>query len=338
MHRLLGLILLLASLAVGWVWMDYRAFETTPLQLPDGGAVVVLPPGGSVSSLAEELVQRGYLREGWSWYLRWLAWSTDRAGRLKAGEFQLAPGTRPGALLDLLVSGKVIQYPLTVIEGWTFRQMLEAVRAHPAIRRTLDGLDDAGVMARLGRPGEHPEGRFYPDTYHFPRGTTDADFLARAYRRMQAVVDEAWERRASDLPYASPDEALVLASIVEKESAVAGERPEIAGVFVRRLRRGMRLQADPTVIYGLGGEFDGNLRRRDLEADNPYNTYTRTGLPPTPICLPGGGALRAALAPAEGNALYFVARGDGTHQFSPTLEEHQRAVTRYQLRKSGRSE
>jgi UPF0755 protein len=338
MHRFLGLILLLASLAVGWVWMDYRAFETTPLQVPDDGAVVVLPPGGSVASLAEDLVQRGYLRAGWAWYLRWLAWSTDRAGRLKAGEYRLEPGTGPGTLLDLLVSGKVIQYPLAVIEGWTFRQMLEAVRAHEAIRPTLDGLDDAGIMARLGRPGEHPEGRFYPDTYHFPRGTTDVEFLTRAYRRMQAVVDEAWTRRAPDLPYASPYEALVLASIVEKESAVAGERGQIAGVFVRRLRKGMRLQADPTVIYGLGGEFDGNLRRRHLETDTPYNTYTRTGLPPTPICLPGGDALRAALAPAEGTALYFVARGDGTHHFSPTLDEHQRAVTRYQVRKSGRAE
>jgi UPF0755 protein len=232
----------------------------------------------------------------------------------------------------------VIQYALTVIEGWTFRQMLEAVRAHEAIRRTLDGLDDAGIMARLGRPGEHPEGRFYPDTYHFPRGTTDAEFLTRAHRKMQAAVEEAWGRRAAGLPYASPYEALVLASIVEKESGVAAERDQIAGVFVRRLRKGMKLQADPTVIYGLGTEFDGNLRRRDLEADNPYNTYTRTGLPPTPISLPGGGALRAAVAPAEGTALYFVAKGDGTHHFSATLDEHQRAVTRFQLRRSGRPE
>ncbi len=338
MHRLLGLILLGASLAIGWVWMDYRAFENTSLQLPDSGAVLVLPPGGSVASLADELVQKGYLREGWAWYLRWLAWSSDRAGRLKAGEYRLEPGTRPGALLDLLVSGKVIQYALTVIEGWTFRQMLEAVRGHEAIRRTLDGLDDAGIMARLGHPGEHPEGRFYPDTYRFPRGTTDADFLARAYRRMQSVIDEAWSGRAGELPYASPYQALVLASIVEKESGTASERDQVAGVFVRRLRKGMKLQADPTVIYGLGAEFDGNLRRRDLETDTPYNTYTRTGLPPTPICLPGGGALRAALAPADGAALYFVAKGDGTHHFSPTLEEHQRAVARFQLRKSGRAE
>ncbi len=338
MHRLLGLILLGASLAIGWVWMDYRAFENTSLQLPDSGAVLVLPPGGSVASLADELVQKGYLREGWAWYLRWLAWSSDRAGRLKAGEYRLEPGTRPGALLDLLVSGKVIQYALTVIEGWTFRQMLEAVRGHEAIRRTLDGLDDAGIMARLGHPGEHPEGRFYPDTYRFPRGTTDADFLARAYRRMQSVIDEAWSGRAGELPYASPYQALVLASIVEKESGTASERDQVAGVFVRRLRKGMKLQADPTVIYGLGAEFDGNLRRRDLETDTPYNTYTRLGLPPTPICLPGGGALRAALAPADGAALYFVAKGDGTHHFSPTLEEHQRAVARFQLRKSGRAE
>jgi len=333
MHRVLGLLILLASLGGGWLWMDYRQFEQAPLALPAEGAVYTLPSGGSVLTLGSDLVAAGYLPPRHAWYLRWLAWSSGRAAKLKAGEYRLAPALTPSGLLDLLVSGKVIQYPLTIVEGWTFRQLRDAVRGHEALRHTLDGLDEGAVMAVIGRPGEHPEGRFFPDTYLFPRGTTDQEFLTRAYKRMGTVLDEAWRQRADGLPLKSPYDALILASIIEKESAVAAERPQIGGVFARRLQKGMKLQTDPTVIYGLGEAFDGDLRRADLERDTPYNTYTRAGLPPTPICLPGQGAIEAATRPADGKSLYFVAKGDGTHQFSASLEEHQRAVNEFQKKR-----
>ncbi len=236
-------------------------------------------------------------------------------------------------MLDRIVAGRVIQYPLTIVEGWTFRQLRQALAAHPQLTQTLAGLSDAEIMARLGRPGAHPEGWFLPDTYHFPKGFTDEAFLRRALTAMEQRLTQVWERRAPDTPLNDPYQALVLASIIEKETGVAAERAEIAGVFARRLRLGMRLQTDPTVIYGLGEAFDGNLRRRDLEADTPYNTYTRPGLPPTPIALPGLAALEAAAQPAAGDALYFVADGQGGHVFSRTLEEHHRAVRRYQQRK-----
>ena len=335
MHRVIGLLLLIASFGGGWVWMDYREFEQAPLNLPADGVTYTLPQGGSAGSLTGDLVAAGYLPARWSPYVRWMAWSSGRAARLKAGEYRLAPGLTASGLLDLLVSGKVVQYPLTIVEGWTFRQLRDAVRQHAALRQTLEGLDDAAVMAALGRPGEHAEGRFFPDTYLFPRGTTDLEFLGRAYKRMGTVLDEAWRQRATGLPLKDPYQALILASIVEKESGVAAERPQIAGVFARRLQKGMKLQADPTVIYGLGEAFDGNLRRSDLETDTPYNSYTRTGLPPTPICLPGRAAIQAAVSPAEGNELYFVARGDGSHQFSASLDEHQRAVNQFQRKRSG---
>jgi UPF0755 protein len=222
---------------------------------------------------------------------------------------------------------------LTLVEGWNFREVLEAVREHPVIVDTLPAEATASdVMALLGHPDEHPEGRFFPDTYLFPRDTTDVQFLMRAFERMETILEDEWEQRAAELPLKDPYEALILASIIEKETGRADERTEIAGVFIRRLRKGMLLQTDPTVIYGLGDSFDGNLRRRDLEADNPYNTYRRAGLTPTPIAMPGRDAIHAALHPADGDALYFVAKGDGSHQFSATLGEHNRAVRRYQLK------
>jgi UPF0755 protein len=207
------------------------------------------------------------------------------------------------------------------------------VRRHKALKQTLEGLEDGQIMARIGLTGIHPEGRFYPDTYHFPRGATDAEFLLRAYRRMQAVLQAAWEKRDEQLPLKSPDEALILASIIERETGVSEERGKIAGVFIRRLRKGMRLQTDPTVIYGLGAAYDGNIKRRDLLRDTPYNTYLHSGLTPTPIAMPGRAAIEAALHPAAGNALYFVATGDGGHIFSATLEEHNRAVRKYQIKR-----
>ena len=253
--------------------------------------------------------------------------------RLKAGEFQLRQGTNPEQLLEQFASGQVVQHSLTLIEGETFGDMMLRISQHNVLEHTLASLDNAAVMAAIGKPDEHPEGRFLPETYYFPRGTSDVEFLRRAYQDMHEFLLGAWEKRDPDLPLKTSYEALVLASIVEKETGVAAERPQIAGVFVRRLRKGMRLQTDPTVIYGIGDSFDGDIRYRDLRTDTPYNTYTRFGLPPTPIALPGREAILAVLHPDDGNSLYFVARGDGSHHFSSTLKEHNRAVDRYQRKR-----
>jgi UPF0755 protein len=231
--------------------------------------------------------------------------------------------------MEQLVAGKVFLHQLTVVEGWRFTELLQAVRTHPAIRAgTLDG---AGIMAELGEPGVHPEGQFFPDTYYFPSGTTDIELLRTAHQALRAHLDTAWEARQADIALQNPYEALILASIIEKETALPAERRLISGVFNQRLRRNMRLQTDPTVIYGLGETFDGDLRRRDLDRDTPYNTYTRGGLPPTPIALPGSASLEAAVTPEATDALFFVAtgRGDGSHYFSATLEQHEQAQREY---------
>lgn len=317
--------------------MEYRAFMEDPVNLPNGRIYYTIPSGASLRWIAQNLAQRSILPHASHlvWYARW----SGKGQSIKTGEYELVPGTTAPQLLDQFVAGKVVQHALALVEGWTFRQMLDAINAHEALDHRLVGLPDDEIMARIGHPGEHPEGRFLPDTYHFPRGTTDIAFLQRAYTAMQRYLEKEWDgRRADGLPFASPYEALILASIVEKETAVPAERFEIAGVFVRRLRLGMRLQTDPTVIYGMGAGFDGNLRRQDLVRDTPYNTYARSGLPPTPIAMPGAASIHAVLHPADGTALYFVARGDGSHYFSSTLEEHNGAVAKYQLRKPpGRS-
>lgn len=330
LYRTLGILILLAALAAGWLWRDYQAFLDAPLSLPENGLVYELTPGSHVGQLATDLAQRQVLAK--PLYLRLYARQSQLASRLRAGEYQLSTGMTPRSLLGLLVSGRTVQHALTLLEGWSFVQVRQAIAADPVLVQSLAGKDDAQLMKELGFPDQHPEGRFFPDTYRFPRGTTDLAFLKRAHARMQQVMDVAWAGRDKGLPIETPDQALVLASIIEKETGAAIERPAIAGVFVRRLQRGMRLQTDPTVIYGLGQGFDGNLRRRDLLKDGPYNTYTRHGLPPTPICMPGEKAILAALHPAKGKALYFVAKGDGSHQFSASLVEHNAAVRRYQLR------
>ncbi len=328
-YRLLALTLLLGSLGLGWLWMDLQQFLQQPLDLPATGYTLVVEPGSNLGRVCTRLAADGVLSH--PRYLRaWARWQ-GRGADIKAGEYRLQPGLTPPGLIRLLRSGKVILRDLTIIEGWTFRQMRQAIAAEPGLRHGLTGLDDAHVMAAIGVPGYFPEGRFLPDTYRFAAGTPDTVLLRRAYDAMQDVLARAWAARAPDLPYHSPYEALIMASIIEKETGVAAERARIAGVFVRRLEKRMRLQTDPTVIYGLGERFDGNLRRRDLRSANPYNTYLNRGLPPTPIALPGRAAIEAALHPAPGKALYFVARGDGTHEFSATLEQHNRAVKRYQL-------
>lgn len=327
--------LLILGLAAGGVllYLDGRAQLYEPLPIAQG-LVVEVPRGTGLSALLAQWRQQGLLRsDRQRLYLALHARLTGQARAIKAGEYELGPGMRPVDLIALLVSGRVRLHELRLVEGWRFEDALAALREHRAIQVTLPQAGSAELMAAIGRQGVHPEGRFYPETYHFPRGTTDVAFLQRAYAAMSRVLEEEWAARAEGLPYRSPDEALTMASIVERETGAPEERAEIAGVFVRRLQRGMRLQTDPSVIYGLGAAFDGNLRKRDLLADTPYNTYTRSGLPPTPICLPGRAALHAALHPASGKTLYFVSRGDGSHQFSETLAQHEAAVRKYQLRR-----
>ena len=264
---------------------------------------------------------------------------SGRDTQIKAGSYEIEDGITPLALIDKLTRGDVTMQELGIPEGWTFRQFRAALDAHAGVEHTTEGLPDAAILAMLEKtlagspaPVVHPEGWFFPDTYLFAKGSKDIDILRRAHRAMKKRLAAEWERRAPGVPYASAYEALIMASIVEKETGQAKERPQIAGVFVNRLRRGMLLQTDPTIIYGLGLGFDGNLRKRDLQTDGPYNTYTRAGLPPTPIALPGLAAIQAALKPARTDALYFVARGDGTHEFSATLEAHNRAVNKFQRR------
>jgi UPF0755 protein len=331
--RALFVVLLAATFLVGGLWVDYRRFLETPVGLQESPTVFEVPRGANLRQVAQGLTGQGILKQ--PYYLLVLAIQRGDQGRLKAGEYELTQGMRPVDLLERLTSGRVIQYPVTLVEGWTFRQAVAAIAADPRLGGDLAGKSDAELMEALGRPGEHPEGRLFPDTYSFPSRTSGMEVLRRAFERMDQVLAQEWEGRDAGLPIATPYEALILASIIEKETAVPAERPAIGGVFVRRLQKGMRLQTDPTVIYGLGDRFDGNLRRADLRESNPYNTYVIDGLPPTPIALPGREAIRAALRPEPGDSLYFVARGDGTHAFSATLEEHNAAVRKYQLGKPG---
>lgn len=330
-----GLIVLALLGAVGLAAMlafesANRRFADAELRGTGDGVAIVIPRGTSFDGIVERLRAAGHTDASrHHWY--WLAARMDIARRLKAGEYALTPGTTPRDLLGRMARGEVVQHRFTIIEGWTFRDLRAALARDPVLVATLEGRSDDDVMALVGAEGVPAEGRFLPDTYLFPRGTRDVDLLRRAHRALERALDAAWNGRAQGLPLESRDELLVLASIVEKETGRADERAEIAGVFTRRLRIGMRLQTDPTVIYGLGAAFDGNLTRRHLEIDTPWNTYTRAGLPPTPIALPGVAALEAAANPRETDALYFVARGDGSHQFSATLDEHNAAVRRWQL-------
>lgn len=331
MNRVLGILLLLGSLGAAWIWMQIDAFLTQPLGVPESGIVVTVPKGTTLAAVARDLETQNVL--GDARHLEWYGRYTGQASQIRAGEYRLEPGLIPDSLLALLVSGRSITYSLTLVEGWNIRQIRTAVAAHEALTHTLGEVDDAELMAKLGRPDQHPEGRFFPDTYQFTRGTSDLEFLRRAMLTMDRELATAWENRSDDAPLKTPYEALILASIIEKETGQAGERSEIAGVFARRLRKGMKLQTDPTVIYGMGERFDGNIRRKDLREDTPYNTYVHKGLPPTPICMPGRAALQAAVSPAAGKALFFVSRGDGSHVFSETLKQHNAAVRKYQLKK-----
>ncbi len=323
--RKLGVALLatavLAVVYLYWAWQH-------PLR--PGTEVYDIKPGMTLRAFARELSSRGVLPESHSFVL--LATVTGNNRRMKSGEYRFHDGITEWELLGQVVAGRVIEYPVVLVEGWTFRQFLRVIEEAPRLTHTLSGLSVGAVMTRLGHPGEAPEGRFFPDTYYYSAGQTDRMILANAYDKMQKMLEQQWAARDADLPFKSPYEALILASIVEKETGRADERELIAGVFVNRLRHGMRLQSDPTVIYGMGDKYDGNIRLKDLMRDTPYNTYTRRGLPPTPVAMPGRDSLHAVLHPAVTDALYFVSRGDGSHVFSATLEEHNQAVIKYQLK------
>ncbi len=325
----LALLMVMASGAVaGWGYLSYQSFLQQHLPNCEPVAMTV-QPGQGYAKVLNQLVEKGLAKQRWHWWL--LGRRSDLAGRIQAGEYLLPVAMTAPELLDYLARGKVVQHALTIVDGWNFKDLRAALERHQALQQTITELPDAEVALRVDPQLTHPEGWFLPETYHFPRGTTDLELLQRAYGAQKTLLASVWQEREDKDLLKSPLEMLTLASIVEKETGLGSERAKIAGVFMRRLKLGMRLQTDPTVIYGLGEAFDGNLRRRDLRTDTPYNTYTRHGLPPTPIAIPGKAALASVAHPEDGQALYFVARGDGSHQFSVTLDEHNAAVRKYQI-------
>ncbi len=317
-----GAVLLAGVLTVGGV---YRYLHTPlPIREP---VTIMVEPGTALDRVAESLAEQQQLR----WPIVFSGWArlSGAQRRIHAGEYRLDPQTTPYSLLRKLTEGDVLRHTITFVEGWTMNRVLQTLWREERIDNTLQSLPADEVLERIDSPFEALEGSIFPDTYAYTRGTTDAAILRRATERLQRILTRHWQQRATDLPYESPWQALIMASIIEKESGLNAEKSRIAGVFVRRLRRGMRLQSDPTVIYGMGGDYGGTLRRSDLRADTAYNTYRRNGLPPTPIALSGEASIRASLNPQPGSALYFVSRGDGSHQFSATLKEHNDAVQRY---------
>ena len=327
---LLGVGVLTAGLLLALAFWWQREALQQPLQLSAEQFVDVAAgatPGGVLNRLQAE----GVLQDAFWLRLYWRFNLAEHA--LHSGEYRLTPGMTAHELLTLWQRGEVVQYSLTLVEGWNFRQVRAALARETRLELTLSELSDAELMKTLGLPGLNPEGRFFPDTYSFVRGMSDLELLKQAHARLEQVLAEEWAQRAKDLPYKEPYDALIMASMIEKETGVPQERGEIAGVFVRRLRIGMRLQTDPTVIYGMGERYNGRITRDDLRQPTAYNTYTIDGMPPTPIALVGREAIHAALNPVAGSSLYFVARGDGSHVFSDTLEQHNRAVREYQLKR-----
>jgi UPF0755 protein len=317
------LLLAAAGAAAGaWWWLQ------RPLPLAAETVEVSIAPGTSPRAVAEKWVQAGVRTPPellWLWFR-----FSGKSPQMRAGNYSIDRNVTPQQLLDRMLKGESLMEVVRVIEGWTFKQMREALAQAPHLKPATKGMSEAQVMAAIGLPNTPAEGRFFPDTYHYSRGATDLTVLRAAQQMLQKRLEAAWAERAPDSPLKSIDEALILASIVEKETGLEADRTKVASVFVNRLRIGMPLQTDPTVIYGLGDKFDGNLRKKDLQTDTPYNTYTRKGLPPTPIALPGANSIKAALQPAQTKALYFVARGDGSSVFSDNLADHNRAVNKYQ--------
>ena len=323
MKRLLPVVLVLLLLAAAGtmgVWQQYRHFLQTPLKIETAGLVLNVEAGSNIRSVINKLEQRGVTRMDWRWRLL----NRLEHRTIKTGEYQLESGLLPLQLLNLLASGQVISYRFTIVEGWSVKELLAALGNNPVLQHSLETA--AELKGLEGMPDANPEGRFLPETYSFVRGDSDVQILRRAYNDMSEALSQVWLGRDMGLPYETADELLIMASIIEKETSLASERADIAGVFVRRLLKHWRLETDPTVIYGMGESYQGNIRRQDLRKDTPYNTYTRHGLPPTPIALPGLASLQAAAHPAAGEAMFFVANGQGGHTFSNTLEAHNKAV------------
>ncbi len=320
-----GVLFLLSFL----IWLDH--YSKTPLQLDNPAQTVMIKPNSGLSSIANQLVAQGVIKEALAFVL--LARSLNKESKLQAGEYTFEQHVTPFDVLLALNQGKTTQGQIIFIEGKTFKDMRQKLQNNPDIENTIKNVSDAEVMAMIGAKQTHPEGLFFPDTYNFNKGTKDIVILKNAHNAMMKKLETAWQNREANLPYQNSYQALIMASIIEKETGKAAERPMIAGVFVNRLRMGMLLQTDPTVIYGMGDAFDGNIRRKDLRADTQYNTYTRAGLPPTPIAMPSLAAIEAAMHPAKTKALYFVGKGDGSHEFSNSLTQHNRAVAKYQLKR-----
>jgi UPF0755 protein len=328
LHRLKLFVLAIAAAAIGFCgWLFW--FALSPIALPAPTLDFAIREGSTLRGATRQMVEAGVPLPEWKFNL--LARVNGASGSVKAGSYQAAEGITPILLVRKIVRGEYAQAEIVFPEGWTFRQMRELMSAHQDLKHDTADLEAAEIMEKLGEPGVFAEGLFFPDTYIFAKGSSELAVLARARGAMKSQLAAAWAKRDADLPVADEYEALILASIVEKETGRAGDRAMVAGVFVNRLRRKMKLQTDPTVIYGIGEEFNGNLRKRDLERDTPFNTYTRLGLPPHPIALPGLASIGAVLHPAKTDALYFVSRGDGTSEFSKSLVDHNRAVARYQL-------
>lgn len=322
---LLSLIVVIAFTAAV-LWQLFRQYLAEPLPISQP-VVIMVAQGQSLQRISSDLANEGLL----PWpqvFTLWARWQGhDRS--LKTGEYELTPGLTPVSLMALLMSGRNVQYPVTLIEGWTVRQALEHLWQQNTVIATLQDKTEAELLTLLSSPLPALEGSLFPDTYFHTRGTTDEDIVRRAHQRLLSVLESEWQSRAQELPYETPWQALIMASIIERESGYQAEKADIAGVFVRRLQRGMRLQSDPTIIYGMGDAYTGVIRRSDIDTTTPWNTYRIDGLPPTPIALSGRDSIHAALNPREGTALYFVSRGDGSHQFSDTLQEHNAAVRQY---------
>ena len=330
MRTALKVLLILVVIAAIGGYGAYHYWQTR-LQAPitlDEPMLYEVPPGAGFNRVVDDLEAQGVLADAWAFKLLTRV-EPDRVPSLKVGEYSLEPGMSGMQVLDKLASAEVVTYSVTIPEGWTFQQMRAALAEAEKLAHASAEMSDDEIMTALGHEGEHPEGRFFPDTYTYHKGVEDLEILRQANQSMEALLDEVWADRAEDLPIDTPYEALIMASLIERETGAPEERRQIAGVFKRRLERGMRLQTDPTVIYGMGDRFEGNITRADLREATPYNTYVIDGLPPTPIALPGRAALEAAVDPQEGDTLYFVAKGDGTHHFSRTLREHNNAVNRY---------
>ncbi|HIL94001.1 MAG TPA: endolytic transglycosylase MltG [Cycloclasticus sp.] len=332
MRRLIALTIIVGSLSIGWFWMLYQNSINDSYITDEMGSVVVsIETGQNLNQIISRLEQKSVVDGRW---FKWLVRFQGAANKIQAGEYQFSPGLTPVQILGFLLKGKVNQYTIAIIEGQTFKECLKDIQQHPAIQSTLPrNADMAMYLELLNIPEQHLEGLLLPETYFFIKNTTDAQLIKRAYRAMQVFVNSAWLKREKKAVIKDVYQALTLASIVEKETGVAAERELIAGLFMRRLEIGMKLQTDPTVIYGLGERYKGDIRFRDLRQDTPYNTYTRYGLPPTPIAMPGKASIQAVLHPAETNSLYFVASGDGKHVFSETLKQHNAAVDKYQRNK-----